>query len=52
VDLIRPAQDRSRWQAVVNAVMKLQVLVPRNYLVRLGLIYFVKIKPGVQYEQV
>jgi hypothetical protein len=30
VDWIRLAQDRDRWQAVVSAVMNLQVLAPRN----------------------
>jgi hypothetical protein len=32
VNWIRLAQDRHRWQAVVNAVMSLRVLTPRNYL--------------------
>jgi hypothetical protein len=30
VDWIRLAQDRDRWQAVVNAVMNLLVLAPRS----------------------
>jgi hypothetical protein len=30
VDWIRLAQDRDRWQAVVSAVMNLQVLAPRS----------------------
>jgi hypothetical protein len=30
VDWIRLALDRDRWQAVVSAVMNLQVLVPRS----------------------
>jgi hypothetical protein len=30
VDLIRLAQDRDRWRALVNTVMNLQVLAPRN----------------------
>jgi hypothetical protein len=30
VDWIRLAQDRDRWQAVVNAVMDLRVLPPRS----------------------
>jgi hypothetical protein len=36
VDWIRLAQDRDRWRAavVLSAVMKLQVLAPRSYLVR------------------
>jgi hypothetical protein len=30
VDLIRLAQDRDRWQAVVSVVMNLRVLMPRS----------------------
>jgi hypothetical protein len=30
VDWIQLAQDRDRWQAVVNTVMNLRVLVPRS----------------------
>jgi hypothetical protein len=30
VEWIRLAQDRDRWPAVVNAVMNLLVLAPRN----------------------
>jgi hypothetical protein len=30
VDLIRLAQDRDRWWAVVSAVMNLRVLAPRS----------------------
>jgi hypothetical protein len=33
VEWIHLAQDRDRWQAVVNAVMNLQVLAPQSYLV-------------------
>jgi hypothetical protein len=32
VGWIRLAPDRSRWRAVVNAVMNLRVLAPRSYL--------------------
>jgi hypothetical protein len=34
VEWSRLAQDRDHWRAVENAVMKLQVLAPRNLLVR------------------
>jgi hypothetical protein len=30
VDLIRLAQDRDRWRAVLSAVMNLRVLAPRS----------------------
>jgi hypothetical protein len=30
VEWIRLAQDRDRWQALVNAVMNLWVLAPRS----------------------
>jgi hypothetical protein len=30
VQWIRLAQDRDRWRAVVNTVMKLRVLAPRS----------------------
>jgi hypothetical protein len=30
VDWIRLAQDRDRWQAVVNAAMNIRVLAPRR----------------------
>jgi hypothetical protein len=30
VDLIRLAQDRDRWRAVVSALMNLRVLAPRS----------------------
>jgi hypothetical protein len=34
VDCIRLAQDRDRWPAVVNVVIRLLVLAPRSELVR------------------
>jgi hypothetical protein len=36
VEWIHLAQDRDCWQALVIAVMNLQVLAPRNSLVLLG----------------
>jgi hypothetical protein len=36
VNLIRQAQDRDWWWAVVSAVMNLQVLAPRSYVTRLS----------------
>jgi hypothetical protein len=33
VDWMQLAQDRDRWRALVNTVMSLRVLAPRNYLV-------------------
>jgi hypothetical protein len=33
VQWIHVAQNRDRWRAVVNAVMKLRVLAPRSQLV-------------------
>jgi hypothetical protein len=30
VDWIQLAQDRARWQALVNTVMNLRVVAPRN----------------------
>jgi hypothetical protein len=35
VEWIQLAQDRDRWRAVVNAMMKLRVLHPRSYLGRI-----------------
>jgi hypothetical protein len=33
VDWIHLAQDGNRWRPVVNAVMNLRILAPRNWLV-------------------
>jgi hypothetical protein len=33
VDWIQLAQDRDRWRALVNTVMKLRALAPRSWLV-------------------
>jgi hypothetical protein len=34
VEWIHLAQDRGRWRDLVNTVMNLRVLAPRNYLVK------------------